>query len=237
MSGSVGDAIASGKTTVYPRELEEGRIIITDYPKLEYFAAGGLINAGVKHLCIKHLLGREVTASSLPCVIVEDECQETITPGLDAAARAVGRSQKMVFLAASQNIAGMIAALGEHSRAEVMQYLACMQSLLFCQNADMAETNAYASKLIGEGKTMFLNLSSGGQDNQYDPVNEFLGLTRPSGTASLNTTIRPLVPPERFASLRQGGPHCKVETVVYSGGRRFSNGLPYLICDIPQVFY
>ncbi len=235
LSSDVAAAVASGKTTVHPRDLESGAIIICDLPPLSMAEAGILGAISIKTVVLRHLLARAITPDSLPVAIVTDECQLFLHSGLDAAAAAVSRSQKIVSVVATQNVPGVIATLGEHARMEIMQYVANHQTLIFFQNSEMVETNALAAKIFGEHQEFFLNISSGGDKQQHDPVGEFLGSPQTNITVSLNTTIRPVVPPELFASLRQGGPpHFTAQAVVYSGGRRFSNGLPYIIVDLPQ---
>lgn len=234
MAGGLTSLVASDRSTLTPNDLHAGKVIVLDVPYLRYREPGQFVQLVWKLAAIRATLRREVTSDTRPVAIFADEAQLFCLPRIDAATQAVGRSSRLISVAATQNLPLAISALGGPGmEKEALAWFANFSTQIFCANSD-GETNEYASARCGKSRHFFYSGSA--TQEPFDLAKEVLGQGMKS-TASFNQQWFPDLPPEVFASqLRRGGAGHGffVDGVVTRTGRRFSNGKPFLITPFKQ---
>jgi type IV secretory pathway TraG/TraD family ATPase VirD4 len=236
MSGEASRLVASERSTITPLDLEQGKVVVLDAPVLRYREPGQLVQVTFKLSAIRSVLRRSVDGSTRPVAILADEGQLFAVPRADAMTQAVGRSSRLVNVVMTQNLPGIIQALGGAAmEKEALSWIANFSTKIACANAD-AETNQFMSDLAGKSRHLFFGGSA--SQEPFDLMKETFGQGMQS-TASFNEQWFPDVPPEVFVSqLRRGGPEEKfcVDAVVMQTGRRFSNSKPFLFATFQQEF-
>lgn len=221
MYGTVRELVAGGTTNVTPDDVMNGKIVVVDMPILKYRQPGQFVQMVWKLLTQRAVLGRKVTADTLPVCIWADEAQLHALPQVDSMTQAVARSQRLIQVAITQNLPLLISTL--KSREDALSWLANLQNKFIFGNGCM-DTCHWASQLIGSSRHLFMGGSS--SQGEYDLVGDMWG--GESGakvTGSFNEQWHPDVPPEVFASdkMRKGGPEYgfMVDFYLHRTGARF----------------
>lgn len=141
--------------------------------------------------------------SGTTAFIWADEAHHLVTKS-DALFQSTARSARVGTVYLTQNLPGMMAALGEHSTNAL---LGSLQTKVIHTNGD-AETNYWAERTIGtahqDGHSITVDLSGRrGMSGNYHEVRE------------------PLVPAIRFTRMRKAAPGRPSEAVLFSPGVRW----------------
>jgi hypothetical protein len=221
--GDVGELMAGGETNLSPDDLiDDGLIVSIDTPALKYRESGRFVQLAWKLATYRAVLRRDVATHPRPVVCWADEAQLHVLPSVESMTQAVGRSQRLINVAISQNLPLLISALG--SREEAVAWLSNLTTKFLFANSDK-DTNEYFSELLGQ-KRDFL-LSGGGGNQEYDFTKDVLGIDEGRGGMGMNEQWLPDLRPEEFYRLRKGGQQNSflVDFIAFQGGRRFkANG-------------
>jgi TraM recognition site of TraD and TraG len=223
-----------GESNLSPDDVLNGRIVIIDTPPLVHKEAGRFTQLVWKLSFLRSVLAREVTETTRPVCLWQDEFQVHCVPDIDSAAQAVARSQKLSVVAATQNFPLLQQALGSKEDAEAL--IANFQTKLLFSNS-CPVSNSFFSEMLGSSKHLFINGSVPTSD--YCWVSDMLGVpNRDSrGNSGFSETWHPDVPPDVFTKLKKGGPEDGfiVDLITFQGGRTFSNGKTWIRTSIPQM--
>lgn len=189
-------------TTITPEATFDGKVIIIDLSTQEYRLAGR-IAALIWKYCWQVAVMRRPPAPEgqylRPVFVWADEAAENFLSRGDSEFQAVARAS-----AAFESLA------------------ANLQTKFFHQNT--GPTNHWAAELLGQQWEQVTGINTG----STLPASPELGRTMSSGV-SVNEQHRFLVEPSTFTTLKRGG-HAygyEVEAILYKGGQRFRDGLPY----------
>lgn len=192
-----------------PEEALEGRVLIVDLPDN---LVGRMLALGVKHLFQKAAMRRSTgpdDATMIPAFFCVDEFQQWITPD-DAGFLAKARSSRICCLCLTQNIPGVIAAVGGPTPRESVDALCGnFSTKTFLNNTDPTTTD-WMSQMIG--KAMKFNVST-----QNQTRTTFWG--KPQFHISQQRELE--INPEDFMLLRCGGPRndYEVDAIVLLGAK------------------
>jgi hypothetical protein len=201
-----------GTCTVTPEmTTREGKIIIADFPLLEYgFETARLIQVIIKLTFQRAWLRRNLAESANPVFLWQDEFQYFVTRR-DNYFQQTCRGSRVAVVCLTQNILNLAEELGEpQPGAKTKSFLGNLGLKIFLQQNDV-ETCNYASDQIGREYRYLegYNANASLQTNQA-------GI---SGSQQLTHIIEPV----EFTRLRKpdaSNPYA--ESVVYSSGRIFN---------------
>jgi len=230
--GAARDALSAPASTLNfsPSMLEEGKIVILDYPVLVHRDVAKLIQVVVKHMVQRSLSRRDVRASPRPVCIICDECQHLMTEH-DALFVTTARSSRTSVVYATQSVATLLEAFGGQSTEPQMQsFLGNMQLQLHHQQTD-TRTISYLQELTGKSLQHFVSSNTTrGQDWLGPLMGESSG-----GSAGISESYEFDLQSSDLNSLAKGGPpHFYTEAIVYQGGRPFADGKTWSLVRIPQ---
>lgn len=225
-----------GETTVTPRVVEDGAILIIDLPIKRYAEIGQLAQVFVKHAFQRSIERRQVNEDTRPVFLWVDEAQFTLT-SQDMLFATTCRAARVANVMLTQNLSGIEAALGagEKGRAEAASLTANLNTKVFHAQADPT-TNQWASTLCGRTRQHFVNGSASQSDQEW--FAEALGMGgggQSSGGFSESYEFD--VQPSAFSDLRTGGPESgwEVDAIVFRNGKRFAaNGRMWLPVTFKQ---
>lgn len=206
------------ETTISPDDIFGGKVVILDLPVKEWGELGLYTQLIFKYCFQQAVERRNIKISGRPVFIWADEAQNFIT-SQDQNFLTTARSSRAATVYLTQNIPNYYAVLGMNSKSVVDSLLGNFQTKIFHQNSD-TQTNDYASKLIGQRTTykFSTNQSAANQKNR-------------EGTSSMGTqeSLEYVKKPHEFNYLAKGGldSDCIVEGIIFSGGRKWSNGEIY----------
>ena len=250
-------------TNTIPEFTHEGAILVIDLPIKEHGEAGILAQHIWKYLWQRAAERRNAESpAARPLFLWADECQFFISK-YDSEFQSTARSSKACTVYLTQSLPAYYERMGgrnaEHSAHALLNNF---QTRIFHQNLDPT-TNDYAANLIGRvWMTMrSYGTNSGTSSGSNAGVNQSWGSSysssngkastssngsfgrskgtnsgRSSGTSeSYSQQVEHEVLPSSFARLRQGGRGGAPQAIVVQGGRAFSHGRPYLLCEFPQL--
>lgn len=232
--GEVADLVAAGETNLTPDDVLAGKVVVADLPVLRFAAPGRFAQIVLKALVQRRVLQRDPSENPRPVVVWSDECQFFVVPSVDCMVQSVARQARLVTVALTQSIPLLVQELGGTPKAEqeVTAWLSNLQTKFLCQST-CTITNDTFSRMLGEHRDVLYSGST--QLGEFDPIGDWMG-TAPQANSSYSEQYRPQYPPWQFGLLKKGGPAngFVVESVVFQGGRIWSNGLTWLVGAFPQ---
>jgi TraM recognition site of TraD and TraG len=219
----------SGVTNIYPELVyEEQKIIVLDLPVKEYLEAGITAQCVFKLLFQQAIERRDVNKYPIPIFLWADEAQYFINP-YDQIFLTTARGSRAVTVFLSQNISNFLAVMssGHDTKAKVDSLLGNLSTKIFHANAD-AETNEYASRLIGQAMT---TLGTKGTSSAFLSLNFQV-------SESTTSHFLPQIQPREFTVLKSGGRHneFEVESIVFVSGKLWSNNTNFIKTSFVQDF-
>ncbi|MES1161135.1 MAG: TraM recognition domain-containing protein [Bacteroidota bacterium] len=180
---------------------------------MEYHNAGRDVQILFKYVWQKAMQRRKPSIDPRPVFLFIDEAQNFLHE-LDASFLAISRSSFIANIFISQSLPNYYAFMGgdgNKNEYKVKSLLANLSMKIFCCNT-CVDTNLWASELIGDGYTETTS-------RDVTVSGDF------SSSRSMSYELEPIVRPELFGLLRQGGPdEFVVETYVHRQGKLFDNG-------------
>ena len=218
-----------GRTNLSPEwTYEKQKIIVLDFPIKEFLDAGIIAQSVFKLLFQQAVERRNVEQYPTPVFLWCDEAQYFINP-YDQIFLTTARSSRTATVFLSQNISNYFAVMGSGSdaKARVDSLMGNLCTKIFHANSD-AETNEYASRLIGNALTQLSN--SGEQHAAFE-----LEGTYSKGESS---QLLPQVQAREFTILKTGGSvnDLEVHGILAVNGRQWSNKKNYLRVIFKQKF-
>lgn len=205
-----------GRSSVVPDDSLSGKIILLALPVKVYHKVGRDCQILFKYIWQRAMEQRSVDGNSRPVFLWADEAQNFLHEH-DAEYQATARSSRIATVYISQNLPNYYAAMGgDKGDYRVKSFLGTLGTKIFHANADI-ETNKYASDLIGDALMTNPSMSvTMGAD--------------PSASNTIALQVDKCVRPEKFVSLRTGGPRngYKVEGYVHKQGDCIVEGRNYL---------
>ena len=219
----------SGVTNIYPElTYEEQKIIVLDFPVKEYLEAGIIGQCVFKLLFQQIIERRDVTKFPKPVFLWADEAQYFINP-YDQIFLTTARGSRAVTVFLSQNISNYLAVMGsgQDGKAKVDSLMGNLSTKIFHANSD-AETNEYASRLIGQAITYMTNK---GKSSAFLSLNFQV-------SEGMTSQYLPQIQPREFTILKSGGRgnNFEVDGVVFVSGKSWSNGTNFIKTSFVQDF-
>lgn len=224
----------SGRTTLPPDLLLDGKIIVLDLPSA-FGPAAYVAQAAYVQLAQMLLLGSP-RGNRCPVVIVRDEAQWLVSPDWDAKAQTIARSHGIVSVSAVQGHPPLIDAFGgsEAARVRALAFLGSHATHLVFNPAADADTRDHYVRLFGTSRQL---LFTGGQQPDPRPgfLDQILGCDQ-TPTVGWGESLLPVVPPEAFSRLKRGGPahDYRVQAFLYQPGATFASGHPFTLVEVEQ---
>ena len=207
--------------------LDEGKVIIVDFPVLVYRDIARVIQVAAKFMAQRHLARR--TGPSRPVAIVADEAQLLMVEE-DQRFQAIARSTRTAVLYATQSISGLIDALGPNAEDRVHALLTNLQTQVCHQQTD-PRTVRYFQELVGRSRQI---MASGNQSQGEGWLAPLFGQDT-GASYGFGEVYEHELQASDFNTLARGGPpRWMTEAIVYQGGRRFANGRTWLKARIRQ---
>ncbi len=214
LSGILNDHFAND-TNLTPEDTFDGKIIIMDFSVKDYLISGIYAQSLFKYLWQQSVERRAVEDDTKPVFLWVDESQYFVNE-YDTIFQTTARSSRACTVFLTQNISNYFAQMGGKSaHAKVNSLLGNLSTMIFHTNTD-ADTNEYASRLIGNDL-----INTGGVNKQMNAhFNYATSLTK-----TLTSQFGPVVQPSRFTTLRSGGEQndYEVEAYIIVSGRKWSD--------------
>lgn len=218
----------SGKTTIKPEETFKGKIIILNFPVKQYLDVGIIAQCVFKLMFQQAVERREIKENTLPVFLWADEAHMFVNP-YDQLFLTTARSVRCSTVYLTQSISNYFAVMGSgsDSRSKVDSLMGNLTTKIFHANAD-AETNEYASRLIGQ---------SYGQLDSNSKNEGFMSLNF-SSSKTQATQLLPQVLPMTYTQLRTGGKNNSFTTDAYVvvTGKTWSNKRNFIKTQFIQNF-
>ena len=201
--------LCSPSANVTPQMCETGKIIVINLPVKLYDKVGRDAQILFKYIWQRAMERRVVKSNTKPVFLWADEAQNFIHAH-DIDYQATARSSRICTVYLTQNLPNYYAKMGgKEGEYRVKSFLGTMGTKIFHANADV-ETNNYASALFGQA--YFEDRSS-----SFTLSNEM------SASQSKSYKLEYKVRPEKFVSLKTGGPDNNnlVEAHIHRQGAPF----------------
>lgn len=226
LSGILNDHFA-GISNVTPEDTFEGKIIIMDFSVKEYLVAGIYAQCLFKYLWQQVVERRKIKDDTKPVFLWVDESQYFVNE-YDTIFQTTARSSRACTVFLTQNISNYYAQMGGHdSNAKVDSLIGNLSTIIFHANNN-AETNEYASRLIGQE---LQTLASAGVSRPHFSLEK-------TESENLTTSYLPQIQPKEFTVLKSGGQsnNFKVQGILMTSGRQWGNGKNYVKVSFTQHF-
>jgi hypothetical protein len=215
--------LLSTETTLSPRDILNGAIILVDLP-LKLYGDVGLMAQLVWKMMTQRCLERQVvTNETRPTFIMVDEAQFFASQQSDALFTTTCRAFKVCNIFLSQSIAGFVTAFGGGPLGEKQaeQLLANFSTKIIHALADYS-TAEWASNLIGREYRLLMNSNSTSIGPDWAGMAGF-GAT-PQSSAGFSESLQYEVEPREFNYLRTGGPESNwlVDAIAIRSGNPFA---------------
>jgi hypothetical protein len=232
LSPTLYSLLFSPNPTFWPSAILDGSLIALDY------AADSGETARMAGLLLKETIYRTIQSRKeekthrRPVAVIVDELQKFASPQ-DAEMSNVGRSYRLVFLGATQNIPSLAMALNSgEAQAQVNGFISNLQTKVVTLTADQT-TCTHLSDALGKVKK---RLKSGSRSVSMGPD----GSVTVNDTTGYSETLAYRVEPGDWQTLRAGGRENNlwVDAVLmgtFTGGRLFKNGRRYLKVRFDQT--
>lgn len=185
----------AGETNLFPEiTFTEKKIIILDFSVKEYLDAGIIAQSIYKMMFQQAVERRDTEKYPTPVFLWADEAQMFVNP-YDQIFLTTARSKRVATVFLTQNIPNYLVVMGAGSEAKpkVDSLLGNLSTKIFHANMD-AETNEYASRLIGQA------LFGMASESKSQVIGHF-----ESRTVGASMQLRPQVLPLEFLTLKTGG--------------------------------
>jgi hypothetical protein len=225
-----------GGTNVTPQAIEDGKIILVDFPIKEFGSIGGFANGLWKYAFQKSIERRSTVDRPRPVFLWADEAQFFVTSH-DMDFHSTCRSSSVATVLLSQNLSNFYAVLGgdKTGEAQVDSIFGNCGLKIFHANGD-PKTNHWASELIGKTRQFLVHANQSYEAN--DMYGDLLGLGQIGQTSSgVNEVLEYEVQPSAFTRLRTGGPRNRFEVdaiVVTTDGVFADNGRTWRLATFKQ---
>ena len=219
----------SGVTNIFPEQtFTENKIIIMDFSVKEFLDAGIMAQCIFKLIFQQAIERRKVKDNPTPVFLWADEAQYFVNP-YDQIFLTTARSSRAATVFLSQNISNylVIMGTGEGAKAKVDSFMGNLTTKIFHANSD-AETNEYASRLIGQAIAYMTNKGTS---------SSFMSMSF-QVSEGLNSQYLPQIQPREFTILKSGGSlnDFEVDSVVFVSGKLWSNNTNYYRAIFHQDF-
>jgi len=203
----------NNSSTVVPEDCGQGKIIVVNLPVKKFQKAGKDAQLLMKYCWQRAMEKREITDSTKPVFLWMDE-GHLFLHEKDQEFQTTARSSLIATVMLSQNLSNFYAAMGgSNNEHKVKSLLSTLSTKIFHCNGD-ADTNTYASDLIGE--------------SDFTDPSMSLSVGADSFSQTHNVSIKQLkfIPPSGFSRLRNGGPlnQYKVDAIIHCQGDPLFNG-------------
>ncbi len=218
----------SGGTTVTPEDAMAGKIIVLNWPVLEFHEIGLYAQAIFKYVFQQSLQRRDPVLSPRVVLFHMDEAHHFLNRH-DPLFLTTCREARVATVMLSQNVNAFYSALGSNdkARAEAALLFGNLNTKLFCANSD-AVTNEYAASVIGRSRQFMASGSNSYSD--HDVCTSLFGVPplgqRGNTTAGFSEVFEFEVQPQRFTRLRPGGPrnNWEVDAILFQNGKTLRTG-------------
>ncbi len=218
----------AGETNIFPESAFKGKIIIVNFPVKEYLDVGIIAQCVFKLMFQQAVERRKVTKDTLPVFLWADEAHMFVNP-YDQLFLTTARSARCSTVYLTQSISNYLAVMGsgQDSKSKVDSLMANLSTKIFHANSD-AETNEYASRLIGQS---IGTLKNKGTSQSYVNIN----FQQSEGNSE---QLLPQVQPREFTTLRSGGENhnFQVDAVIFVTGKLWSNKTNFIKTSFKQKF-
>lgn len=193
----------SEQSTIVPDDCRAGKIILVNLPVKVYDKIGRDCQVMFKYIWQRAMERHVVNNNNSRIVFLwADEAQNFIHEH-DADFQATARSSQVATVYLTQNLPNYYANMGGNKYIyKTQSFLGTLATKIFHANADI-ETNQYASKLIGGDDVV--KKSQGFSNNMTDDTE----------SVNFSTERQPLVHPEAFSTLENGGESNKMMVEAY----------------------
>lgn len=185
----------SGETNLFPElTYTEQKIIILDFSIKEYLDVGIIAQSIYKMMFQQAVERRDIEKYPIPVFLWVDEAQMFVNP-YDQIFLTTARSKLVATVFLTQNIPNYLVVMGAGTEAKpkVDSLLGNLSTKIFHANMD-AETNEYASRLIGQA---IFGMASESKSQSIGHLG--------SQTVGVSMQLRPQVLPLEFLTLKTGG--------------------------------
>ncbi|MDB5282585.1 MAG: TraM recognition site of TraD and TraG [Bacteroidota bacterium] len=219
----------AGKTNLFPEETYlNKKIIVLNFPIKEFLDAGIIAQSIFKLLFQQAIERRNSKIDPNPVFLWCDEAQYFVN-SYDQIFLTTARSSRTATVFLSQNISNYYAVMGSGSdaKARVDSLMGNLCTKIFHANSD-AETNEYASRLIGSAPTPLTNVGTS---------HSTFGL-QDTDSQGLSMQYLPQIQPREFTTLKTGGEFndYQVEAILTVNGRKWADKNNYIPFSIEQDF-
>jgi hypothetical protein len=203
----------SGKCSFTPQmTTHEGKIVICDFPMLEYgHETGRLINVIIKLIFQRAWLRRKLSESPNPVFLWQDEFQYFVTRR-DNFFQQTCRGSRVAVVCLTQNILNLAEELGEQQPgSKTFSFLGNLSGFKIFHQQNEIQTCTYAADQIGKEYRYIdgYNAGSSGQDHAHTGV---------SGSKQLTHIIEPV---EFTRLMKPDSANPLAEAIVYQSGKTF----------------
>lgn len=219
----------SGATNLFPElTYKEQKIIVLDFSIKEYLDMGIIGQCVFKQLFQQAIERRNIKEYPTPVFLWCDEAQYFVNP-YDQIFLTTARSSRTATVFLSQNISNYYAIMGtgQDSKAKVDSLMGNLSTKIFHANSD-AETNEYASRLIGNALT---TLTSNNEQHQAFSILD-------NYSQGTNSSYLPQIQPKEFTTFKTGGEYNdkEVQGVVFVTGKKWADGKNYIKTTFKQNY-
>lgn len=217
-SGILKNHFSSG-INIQPEDSFTGKIILLDFPVMQYLVSGIYAQCLFKYLWQQSIQRREIDENTKPSFLWIDESQFFLNE-YDTMFQTTARSSMACCVLLTQNMSNYYMQMGgKNVNAKVDSLLGNLGTLIFHNNSD-AVTNEWASRLIGTSKQNTKNVSVAGKNMSADR----------QITEALNEHFLPQIQPMEFTMLRNGRKvnDYQVDAIIFSTSRTWNNNTNYL---------
>lgn len=203
-----------GKCTFTPEmTTHEGKIVICDFPMLEYgHETGRLINIILKLVFQRAWLRRSLSESPNPVFLWQDEFQYFITRR-DNFFQQTCRASRVAVVCLTQNILNLSEELGESQPgSRTKSFLGNLSGLKIFHQQNEIETCNYAADLIGKEYRYLDSYNAGG--GNHNQMHAGVG-----GSQHLAHIVEPI---EFTRLIRPDSTNPYAEAIVYQSGKAFN---------------
>ena len=199
----------ANETNIYPEWVEEGKIIILDFPIKEYMELGVMAQGIFKYLTQQALERRKFQEGDMPAFLWIDEAHFFLNSEYDQLFLTTSRSSGTCVCLITQNISNFYAAIGgRNPKPKVDSLLGLLSVKIFHNNSDPVTNNFAADSICKHFKGVG-GISAG----QYNNIN-------------LNQQYHYQVDPREFTVLKTGGElnNYEAEAFITVAGKVWSDG-------------
>lgn len=203
----------SGKCSFTPEmTTHEGKIVICDFPLLEYgHETGRLINIILKLIFQRAWLRRKISESPNPVFLWQDEMQYFVTRR-DNFFQQTCRGSRVAVVCLTQNILNLSEELGEDQPgSKTKSFLGNLGVKIFHQQND-SETCNYAADQIGREYRYLDNFNAGSGDNNHAHASV-------GGSRQLVHLVEPI---EFTRLMKPDSANPYAQAIVYQSGKAFN---------------